>query len=279
MKDKPIIFNDPMVRAILEGRKTVTRRVVKPQPDPTKNIAGICPELKDESGLFQTWLRNSDGGVDEDFNAQQWKCPYGAPGDRLWVREMWADVNTYDGPAICYRADGSYMSWQDFSTSFGPDYGAGPSMDYKSYPGDYCMWWSDLLNGAPEHKWRPSIHMPRWASRITLDVTGVRVERLQDITEEDAKAEGLSFDGLAWFVPGNPDTGAPTARECFAQFWDSINAAPKPVYKNKQIVSYVSYPWEDIRETREHRGEPLEVYGNPWVWVISFKPPPPHERR
>ncbi len=135
MKERPIMFTGPMVRAILDGRKTQTRRVIRPQPrwvgDP-----GIPfrTEDADPKGIIQ--------------------CPYGKPGDQLWVRETWApnEGDVLAGKAF-YRAD----------------------------------------NNTIVERWRPSIHMPRWASRITLEITKVRVERLQDISEEDAKAEGSAY--------------------------------------------------------------------------------------
>ena len=161
-----------MVQAILSGNKTMTRRVIKPQP-----VFVADPYIP-----FKTEDANPKGII---------KCPMGKLGDLLWVRETWADVNTTEGPAILYKASGYYRSWHEFSKKFGTDYGAGPSMDYDSYPGDYCMWWEDLLSGAPDHKWKSPRYMPKWSARIWLKVKGVRVERLQDITNSDAIAEGV----------------------------------------------------------------------------------------
>lgn len=199
MKERPILFSAPMVRALLSGAKTQTRRLVKPQP--------------------------MDSGAPDHWRDTTARCPYGAPGDRLWVRETWApfdgDTNRNAAPAgvpAMYRADRSFMV----------------------EPG----------------RWRPSIHMPRWASRIDLEVTAVRVERLQAITEEDAKAEGAdsltasqalwkgsaSQDGCA--RAGYPDapcnTGDWTPRDCFRLLWGAINGPGS---------------WDT----------------NPWVWVVEFK--------
>jgi hypothetical protein len=215
MKEKPILFSGPMVKAILEGRKTQTRRIMKPQPGLTY---GFIYKIRMESGIPP-------------------KCPYGKIGDHLWVRETWADVNTPDGPAICYRADSSYMYWRDFSKEFGPDYGAGPSMNYEKYPGNYTMWWEDLLSGEEGHGWKPSIHMPRWASRITLKIIDIRVEGLQDITEDDAITEGSKEPSLVPTVGG-----CLSERDVFAKLWDSINEKR-------------GYGWNT----------------NPWVWVIEFE--------
>jgi hypothetical protein len=172
MNERSILFKGEMVRAILDGRKTQARKVIK------FNIDGRVQKHGKQWHI-------------DDPNAVK-ACPYGQPGDRLWVRETWADVNTEEGPAICYRADGSFQAWHDFSKEFGPDYGAGPSMNYEKYPGDYMMWWSDLLRGEPNHGWRPSIHMPRWASRITLEVTDVRVERVRGVWVIDFKDISLT---------------------------------------------------------------------------------------
>lgn len=175
MKERPIIFSGPMVRAILEGRKTQTRRIVKNikfYDDRTVILAGKKTTIT---------LPKGDSVVG-------W-CPHGKPGDRLWVRETWAIMSksrqsAWKGEAIpkhlmesvelVYRAD--------------EDYG----------PGIY----------------RPSIHMPRWASRIDLEITDVRVERLQDITEEDAMAEGAYKSPAA----GNYRMG-------FGEIWESINGS------------------------------------------------------
>ena len=149
MKERPILFSGDMVRAILEGRKTQTRRTVKPQPGDHMRI----PMLTQNGWQFMTHpdqLRDT---------VSSWRCPFGIPGDRLWVRETWAEFAGIEPQVeIVYRAD------KLFDTE------------------------------AKEHlignKWRPSIYMPRWASRITLEITGIRVERLHDISYHDAVAEG-----------------------------------------------------------------------------------------
>lgn len=190
MKERPILFSGPMVRAILEGRKTQTRRVVKPQPiGKIWNPPVDPPCLQDDSGRFHP-------------------CPYGYAGDRLWVRETWAHV-----PATAYRqSEGVVQTISPDDTDMAAVYAA------------------DWSRSAP--RWRPSIHMPRWASRITLEITGVRVERLQDITTKDAVREGVSYD------VSKPD-GGPIHR--FQKLWNSIN-------KDRA-------PWES----------------NPWVWVVEFR--------
>jgi len=174
--ERQIIFSGEMVRAILEGRKTQTRRVIKPQP------------------IDKLWMA---------------VCPYGERGWRLWVRESWrpADLGRVPGERqpIQYRADEATLERH---------YHVAPA---AYFPG--------------EAKWRPSIHMPRWASRITLEVVAVRVERVQDIREDDAFAEGIC--GGDWL-------GDPVGE--FAKLWDTLN---------------------------QSRGFGWSV--NPWVWVIEFK--------
>lgn len=253
MREKPIIFSAPMVRAILKGQKTQTRRIIKPPI--TDKIGNLLKLLKPCRRKKYEFMGDGKGN---EVNLK----PLMFPEDHLWVKETWADVNTPDGPAICYRADGDYRSWHEFSKKFGPDYGAGPSMDYDAYPGDYSMWWEDLLS-KDEHKeegynWRPSIHMFRWASRIDLHVNAVRIERLQDISEEDAISEGISKitkdNGRIWKygipdsdgLPGNDNYGwswqewGPDPKEVFKRLWDSINGK--------------KHPWAS----------------NPWVWIIEF---------
>ncbi len=195
-KERPILFNGEMVRAILDGRKTVTRRVVKVQP----NADGISPLWHDQIKIAVPEGTTYNKSIWVDDSEDEWTCPFGVPGDRLWVRETWADVNSEMGPTIIYRSDGAMQGWEDFCEEFGPDYGVGPSMNYEKYPGDYSMWWSDLLN-KDEHKedgyaWKPSIHMPRWASRITLEVVSVGVERIQEAGDEKLYRETLGDE--AW---------------------------------------------------------------------------------
>jgi hypothetical protein len=221
--ERPISFSDPMVRAILDGRKTQTRRVIKPQP----------PEWIDElhggqlSSRAPYELENEDNQIVgwgfQDERGTYWRVPYGKPGDRLWVREAWAVVPhvTDNGPKHRAKGDGTGVTWQ-------ADWNANPS----------------------GFKWKPSIHMPRWASRITLEITGVRVERLDDISEADAMAEGIESRPLSWN----------SARREFMYYgWlrkhDQWSFSP--------INSYESL-WESING-------PESWAANPWVWVVEFQ--------
>jgi len=154
MKEHPILFSSKMVKAILDSKKTMTRRVIKPQP---KIVHGLYPDATIQTEqLFH--------------NFDRLKCPYGQVGGRLWVRETWAYINNFD-------IDGSENYYE---------YKADKPNDL--YPGDWPA--EEAKDNLEAPRWKPSIFMPRWASRIILEITNIRVERLQEITEEDAKREG-----------------------------------------------------------------------------------------
>ena len=204
-KERPILFSAPMVRAILDGRKTVTRRAVNPQP-----------VLTEGSGF--SWKGHLFGcGSDDRETARNFSkhcCPFGKPGDRLYVRETCL-INDYrearvpvDERASCeihYRADGV------------PD-----------FEGE-----EELI------RWRPSIHMPRWASRILLEITDVRVERLQDITYEQAVAEGVHR--------------GPLREWCASDEGGACHKYPVPAFRD--LWQSTGGDWD----------------ANPWVWVVEFK--------
>lgn len=231
MRERPILFNAPMVRAILDGRKTQTRRVVKPQPKVERDWS--CPG---EDGLS---FSNRNGA----WVATVWKaspliaerCPHGKPGDRLWVRETWSPDhrNVYPCMPVVYRADG-YPTDEDRRCALGRVY------ECDERRGD-CL-------ACAEFKWRPSIHMPRWASRLTLRITGVRIERLQDISDEDALAEGCSGHdpepadegGTIYAMKGRGS--APSPRAHFWHVWDEAYGGGEKAWAR-----------------------------NPWVWVIEFE--------
>lgn len=190
-RERPILFSGAMVRAILAGTKTQTRRVAR-----TRRIhatGGTLDETYMPMGRGRCIVLGKDGTWPVDALSL---CPYGRPGDRLWVRETWycdhmdcinkipkdRSAHADDSPLL-YRADGECCEQI-------------PECDHS---------------GGHGAQWRPSIHMPRWASRITLEVTGVRVERLQKISEEDAQAEGVFSIGV----------GPPMA--LFFDLWRKIN--------------------------------------------------------
>lgn len=255
MADRPILFQGEMVRATYAKLKSQTRRVIKPQPDFCRMSGSNEPEF--------VWWRKGPGTTATcppiDKRAALEFCPYGVPGDTLWVRETWCK---YKGNAY-YKADGLHqkLGVVEFIDQVRTDYTDG------SYASQEWV---------PYSRWKPSIHMPRSACRLELTVTKVRVERVQKISEEDAKAEGCErqFEvDLATFARDrkwDADT-ASTYRLGFKHLWDTINAKPKPVRKGGKIIHYVSYPWEDVQETREHRGLPWIVMGNPRVWPVDFE--------
>lgn len=195
MKERPILFSGPMVRAILEGRKTQTRRVIKPQPyftccqkQPTKAVQELA-----------------DAAMKKMHSPED--CSYGVAGDRLWVRESFIHV-----PATyCYEASASIP-----------------------VEAAHTIYRADDMCGGEGTMWKPSIFMPRWASRLTLEISDVRVQRLQEISEQDALAEGIPH--------GNCEASHRTNARRFCALWDEINAKR-------------GFGWGK----------------NPWVWAITFR--------
>lgn len=204
MKERPIPFSAPMVRALLAGTKTQTRRICKPAEAAALSfVVGI----QDPNDLGQRPLEVAGSGWFGDEEGDiQFRCPYGKPGDRLWVRETWYcdDYRVQSGPyaevegareVLIYRADGE-----------------------RPYEADQPVW-------------RPSIHMPRWASRILLEIVSVRVERLNAISDLDTLAEGCSAQEMR---------DGDCLASVYARLWESINGAGS---------------WAV----------------NPWVWVVEFR--------
>lgn len=244
-KERPILFSGPMVRAILDGRKSQTRRIVKPHKANADGICMVGYEDAPEQFAKATWpyCLFGDGITDENGCDHPIPCPYGSAGDRLWVRESFSII---DDPASVDPSDpnddGDVERW-GVCRKRGRD-GERWVVDYKADNPQRMM---DITG---QRKWTPSIHMPRWASRITLEITGVRVELVQDISEIDAMAEGTgryAYDpivGHQWY----PEIGQPkcqsgiaaNAKECFQIAWEAINGHES---------------WES----------------NPWVWCVEFR--------
>lgn len=195
MKELPILFSGPMVRALLDGRKTQTRRVLRDQ-QPIDLGAG-----KHGTHLSRRPVHNH--GKPVGHRLAPVVCPYGVPDDRLWVRET-----------FCFRGE----------TTEGRD-----RYRYRA----------DENPGTDGWRWTPAIHMPRAACRLRLEVTGVRVERLQDISEADALAEGFV---VRQDISSDPEVHRDAARDWYMELWDSLNAAR-------------GFGWKE----------------NPWVWVIEFR--------
>ncbi len=235
MNEKPILFNAEMVNAILSGRKTQTRRIMKVQPEPSKSRSGDYwfPCNKMQSMVHVSDLLPGNPYMPDAHEFFSTCCPLGGIGDQLWVRETFALLGNEDG--VC-------VDWQDnmvkgdeqaaariYKASCEQKHG-----DYGLYSiPDSAYWKPDTTNMKYEGTWRPSIHMPRWASRINLLITGVRVERLNTISTGDAMAEGYPVEREA-------TGGSLDAWLWFRELWDGI------------------YP-----------DNTFEV--NPWCWVIEFE--------
>lgn len=226
-KERPILFSGPMVRAILDGTKTQTRRIVKPQPVDISELRDM-----EDDGPLQTFIESGVLRTPARWGSHPVPCPYGAPGDRLWVRETFG---IYDGEGFEHVG-----------------------IPKEKPRGFHVVWGADCSPAVLEvFRFRPSIHMPRWASRTLLEIVSVRVERLNDITEEGATKEGIPCikptpserrhgieDGV-YLVPGlSQSTGQPrwncTAKAAFGDLWQSINGPGS---------------WD----------------ANPYVWVVEFK--------
>ncbi|WP_458020065.1 hypothetical protein [Klebsiella pneumoniae] len=215
MKERGMIFNSEMVRALLDGRKTQTRRPIKWKQTRFTEIG------EREDGSKWPWSEDAEHAC--DF----WHpCPFGAVGDRIWVRETWSSdfANYYPNDRVWYAADNNRR------------------LDIEVVDGVRGIYSPECDVHVP-FRWQPSIHMPRWASRILLEITNVRVERLNAISEEDARAEGIIDGGC--LNCGEPEpcgcaNPEPDATDAFAYLWQSI---------------YGQENWN----------------ANPWVWVISFE--------
>lgn len=239
MQERPILFSGEMVKAILAGRKTQTRRVIKDYPwtRPPYYFCGLRNGLGYPASEGATWAGFTCKGYHSPCYV---KCPYGKPNDLLWVREAWCPANSENGPVVCYRATYGRRYLVDECNP----------VDYSLYPTTgndaWCAWAGDLESGT-EGKWRSSIFMPRWASRISLRIEDVRVERLQEISESDSIAEGL----VSW-----PSTcrSATHYGLTIADVWETD---PRLTYKRL---------WNDINAKRGYSWD-----SNPWVWVIEFR--------
>ncbi|MGV3986204.1 hypothetical protein [Citrobacter portucalensis] len=225
--ERPMIFNGEMVRAILDGRKTQTRRVIK---------------LFHERGMLNPVVRGRNGEISSvSCRLAPMLCPFGQPGDRIWVRETWGVVShelDEDGRIQPWNPDRSATAIHEMP--FGNGYYSGHAI----YAADGEFTWGDD-DGYEDGRscWKPSIHMPRAACRILLEITDVRVERLNSISQEDARAEGIIDGGC--LNCGEPEpcgcaNPEPDATDAFAYLWQSI---------------YGQENWN----------------ANPWVWVIEFK--------
>lgn len=223
MKESPLLFRPPLVKAILAGQKTQTRRLVKPQPVNDKSLQ--------DSWIWHGGKALEQMGYGADYvhtrmeamkTAMLKVCPYGQLGDRLWIRESWRAARGWDstkpreihsGSPIVFPADGNALNQDGWEADEPREYG----------------------------KLRPSIFMPRWASRISLETTAVRVERLNDISEKDSISEGVERDSDGWIDYQMPSTQCcQSPKDSFRTLWESLNG---------------SGTWDE----------------NPWVYVLDFK--------
>jgi hypothetical protein len=210
-RERPILFSAPMVCALLAGQKTQTRRIARSDHFSEEFHARAL-----DVGVAAAWH--------EMRGTEHAKATYGVPGDRLWVRETWTATGATGEQTACYRAD---CPIEDGIRRSGHD-----------------------STRHPAHRWRPSIHMPRWASRLTLEITSVRLERLQAITEADARAEGITECLLQEGEPGA---------------WWTADASAGPALHGRTAVDAFRKLWNSIN------GERVSWEENPWVWVVAFK--------
>jgi hypothetical protein len=234
MKERGILFSAPMVKSLLAGAKTQTRRICKQRIfsngfhfDKQSGDILCHNDFLPPSTMLMEVIRGGERFNVGDVEGWEHFCPYGVPGDRLWVRETFAET----GKWACPQHDG-YLPDRDYAKRV---LGSCDCKDRRriSYRAD-----ADIEG----QTWIPSIFMPRWASRITLEVTEVRVEQLQSISEEDAKAEGVTTDAQQGTLNRKPATLYPmTHRQAFIWLWDAIN------------------------------GERAPWASNPWVWVVGFR--------
>ncbi|HYW57717.1 MAG TPA: hypothetical protein VE934_12195 [Polaromonas sp.] len=228
MKERPILFSAPMVRALLDGCKTQTRRAIKlPHINPLGKWEAMPWGGPDGGKTREGKTVPVTMAIGHTRTGDILGCPHGQPGDRLWVRETWYcdDYRVQSGP---------YLLPPDQTASAMRDNG---TLVYRADdPAPYEQ---------EQPVWRPSIHMPRWASRMTLEITDVRVERLQDISEVDAVAEGCVH-----YEPANHLSHGGWSHD-------------KRYVHKTATESYVTL-WEQING-------PGSWNVNPWVWVIEFK--------
>lgn len=257
-KARPILFSGSMIRAILNGQKTMTRRVIKPQP-PECAEGALVVKNPAYGGSAVVWTRES--GIDvllgtqydgETYKTRQrWECPYGQPGDLLWVKETFYAFGRWE---TRFSQEKGRDEWHfiDLTLESGHAYQFSEPDGYRKMQrgGVIPSWWK-----------RPSIYMPRWASRLTLHVTDVRVERVQAISEADVIAEGLvrlSKDGGRTWKYGIPDRDGSPGEDNDGWHWHRWRMSPVDAFQSA---------WESINGRR-----PGCLWDdNPWCWVVGFE--------
>jgi carboxypeptidase C (cathepsin A) len=228
--EKPILFSEKMIQAILDGRKTQTRRVIKPQPPdngykPSVLIETTCKKERKYEGKLH-WIKMENEYTVEHSDNNYFTCPYGKPGDLLWVRENFTITNfTNDDQSVLVQYDDEHREWMGLNND-----------EWQKY-----IHWKNRTGR------KSKLFMFRSLSRIQLQITDIRVERVQDISEQDALAEGCSNDVKIYTIQegigkGTKDYYGMYAQERFRNLWDSINEER-------------GFGWDE----------------NPWVWKISFE--------
>lgn len=232
---KPILFNIEMVQALLNDRKHVTRRLMKGK--------ALEHELDTDGSIIGVYDQK-EGYVKPILDY----APY-QPGDLLYVQETWGIVSSYPpepGYDVAFKANSQILH-----CPFSPER------------------WVKFSKFSGKSSWQSPYFLPKEAARIFLQVQNVWPERLQDITEEQAKAEGANWKNgknVGW-----EEKTQRSAIDRFADIWNACYASPRAAVKNGVITHYESYPWEDIHETRTYKGLPWHVRGNPWVWATEFE--------
>jgi len=224
MKSTPILFNADMVRALLIGAKTQTRRVMKVQPPSAEYKLSTCIDTtgnKKDKGR-QHWITIQDQYSIDDSSQPYFSCPFGYAGDQLWVRETFQPIFA---EGVTDLADIDYKTGEGYAPIY-------PATDKVA---EFVSFYGDITT-----RCTPSIHMPRWASRLNLEITKVRVERLNDISEEDALAEGIEGEFANYKDYTGDVEGFAYATGSYRTLWESINGEGS---------------WA----------------ANPWVWVIEFE--------
>lgn len=218
MKERPILFSDQRVRALLSGQQSQTRRIMKSQ------LFG--PGQDNHEGCYGIDVLNNhlQGNRVMGMENLSYHCPYGQPGDKLWVRETWR------GPVI---EPDEMAEYQRSPAAF-------KSARYCQYRADTSQFATAELDEQEQFGWQAGIHMPRWASRIDLVVTGIRVEKIQDISDDDVIAEGVQTD--SHFL-----------NNFFTMHSEAVSS--KDAYRKQWALQYGGTSWEV----------------NPWVWVIEFE--------
>ena len=264
MKERGILFTAANLVKVADETKPQTRRVMRTQLPEGAVCAGIIDVYGTPMAAYHPHAEH----------AARWAigpCPYGVPGDRLWVREPWATEAGYD-----------WTKPRDLPRVYPPG-------DNACGMQAATIWYSDELGSMKTFPRGPELHgrirsprfMPKWAARLWLELTDVRVERVQDISVMDCVAEGIA--GLdPGDVPGGPVCTGNYYRDAFGQLWDSINAKPKPAKRNPYTgareLCKVAYPWDAAREetvinrkASPYHGCKVYIVGNPWNWPLTYK--------